>query len=72
MESAPEPDEMGIVPLPPGPFVDEPPTIERFFVRVWPDGTLYFKGPHDRIDEFLAACAAEGITLTIDHISLCG
>jgi hypothetical protein len=58
--------------LPAGEFVGKPPEVDRFMVRVWPDGTVYFKGSRERIDEFLRACAAQGVQLNIDHISLCG
>jgi hypothetical protein len=58
--------------LPPGDFVNKPEEIDRFIVRVWPDGTLYFKGTRPRIDEFLCLCAEEGLEVQVDHISLCG
>lgn len=67
-----EDDALAIPRLPDGPMVNPPAEVDRFLVRVWPDGTIYFKGPHDRVDEFVAACAEAGIQLNVDHISLCG
>lgn len=54
------------------PYVEEPPGIDRFEVRILPNGHIYFKGSHERIEEFLQACAAEGLEVTVDHIALCG
>ncbi|HEY1351784.1 MAG TPA: hypothetical protein VGF67_19355 [Ktedonobacteraceae bacterium] len=53
-------------------FVEYPAEIDRFLVRIWPDGTIYFKGKRARIEEFLQHCREKGIVLTIKHISLCG
>jgi hypothetical protein len=53
-------------------FVEHPTEIDRFFVRIWPDGTIYFKGNRARIEEFLQCCREKGIVLDIEHISLCG
>ncbi len=61
-----------LAPLPAGDFIDKPAEIDRFIVRLWPDGTIFFKGPRPRIDEFLALCAEEGLVIEVDHISLCG
>ncbi|MHB8596817.1 MAG: hypothetical protein ACYDER_08400 [Ktedonobacteraceae bacterium] len=58
--------------LPVGEFVNKPPEIDRFVVRVWPDGKLYFKGSRERIDEFLRLCVEEGLEVQVDHIALCG
>ena len=58
--------------LPAGAFVNKPQEIDRFLVRVWPDGTLYFKGSRERVEEFLRLCTAAGIRVHVDHISLCG
>ncbi len=58
--------------LPPGDFVNKPEEIDRFTVRLWPDGTLYFKGTRERIDEFLRLCSEAGIEVRVDHVSLCG
>lgn len=54
------------------PFVAEPPGIDRFEVRILPNGHVYFKGTRERIEEFLRVCAAEGLEVQIDHIALCG
>jgi hypothetical protein len=61
-----------IAPLPTGDFVHKPDEIDRFLVRVWPDGRIYFKGSRERIDEFLHQCAEAGLSVQVDHISLCG
>lgn len=58
--------------LPDESFVQKPEEIDRFLVRLWPDGRLYFKGSRARIDEFLRLCAEAGIKVDVDHISLCG
>ncbi len=58
--------------LSPGDFVNKPEEIDRFTVRLWPDGTLYFKGTRERIDEFLRLCAEASIEVRVDHVSLCG
>lgn len=58
--------------LPAGEYVHKPQEIDRFVVRVWPDGKLYFKGSRERIDEFLRLCMEEGLEVQVDHISLCG
>lgn len=58
--------------LPDVPFVRQPDEIDRFEVRILPNGALSFKGSRKRIQEFLDACAAEGVILHVDHISLCG
>jgi len=58
--------------LPAGDFVNKPEEIDRFFVRLLPDGTIYFKGSRARIEEFLGACAAIGLDIDVDHVSLCG
>lgn len=58
--------------LPAREFVEQPAEIDRFLVRVWPDGRLYFKGSRERIDEFLALCKQAGLHVQVDHISLCG
>ncbi len=52
--------------------MNKPSEIDRFVVRVWPDGKLYFKGSRERIGEFLRLCAEEGLEVQVDHISLCG
>ena len=53
-------------------FVSEPAAIDRFEVRILPNGTIYFKGSRERIAEFLQACAAEGLETHVDHVALCG
>ena len=58
--------------LPEGDFVDKPEEIDRFLVRLWPDGTVFFKGNRARIDEFLKLCEEAGLTVNVNHISLCG
>lgn len=58
--------------LPEGDFVDKPDEVDRFIVRVWPDGTLYFKSTRPRINEFLQYCKEAGLSVQVDHISLCG
>ncbi len=58
--------------LEPGDFVEKPEEIDRFMVRLWPDGTLYFKGSRGRIEEFLRLCAEEGLDVQVGHIALCG
>jgi hypothetical protein len=61
-----------IPPLPEGDFVQKPEEIDRFIVRLWPDGTVYFKGTRPRIEEFLRLCAEEGLEIQVNHLSLCG
>jgi hypothetical protein len=61
-----------IAALPPGEFVDKPEEIDRFLVRLWPDGRLYFKGSRARIEEFLLLCIEMGLDLQVDYVSLCG
>jgi len=58
--------------LPEGAYVKKPNEIDRFLLRIWPDGRMYFKGSRGRIDEFLRLCGEAGITVQVDHISLCG
>ncbi len=58
--------------LPQGDFVNKPDEIDRFVVRLLPDGSIFFKGSRTRIEEFLAACEAVGLDVYVDHISLCG
>ncbi|HEU4784775.1 MAG TPA: hypothetical protein VFS83_15660 [Ktedonobacterales bacterium] len=58
--------------LPAGAFVAKPDEIDRFVVRILPDGSLYFKGSRARIDDFIAACNEVGLELHISHIALCG
>ena len=58
--------------LPAGKFINKPAEIDRFLVRIWPDGTLYFKGSRERIEEFLRMCDEMGIGVRVKHISLCG
>jgi hypothetical protein len=58
--------------LPTGKFINKPQEIDRFLVRIWPDGTLYFKGSRERVEEFLRLCDAMGVQVRVDHISLCG
>lgn len=58
--------------LPAGDFVNKPAEIDRFIVRIQPDGTIYFKSSRERIEEFLRLCADVGIEVQVDHISLCG
>jgi hypothetical protein len=58
--------------LPPGEFVVEPEEIDRFVVRLLPDGTLYFKGTRERITAFLAACREVGLEVRVAYVSLCG
>lgn len=59
-------------PLPEGDFIDPPPEIDRFTVQIFPNGTMAFKGPRARIEEFLQACAEHGLILEVDYTSLCG
>ncbi|GEM_PF-2348363 len=61
-----------IPPLPRGPFVDEPEEIDRFVVRILPDGSIYFKGARKQIEAFLAACAEVGLEVRVNQIALCG
>lgn len=69
----PENNAERLVPaLPAGDFVDAPEEIDRFIIRLWPDGTLFFKGNRARIDEFLQLCKEAGLSVDVDHISLCG
>lgn len=58
--------------LPEGEFIDKPEEIDRFLVRLWPDGRLYFKGSRGRIDEFLRLCAEAGLEVQVEQCSLCG
>lgn len=58
--------------MPEATYIDKPTEIDRFIVRVWPDGKLYFKGSRERIEEFLGLCAEMGLEVQVDHISLCG
>ena len=58
--------------LPKVEYVQEPEVIDRILIRLYPDGRLYFRGTRARIEEFLRACAADGIGITVDHIALCG
>ena len=58
--------------LPPGEFIDEPEVIDRFVVQILPGGVLTFMGTRERIEEFLQACAEEGLELRVDYLSLCG
>ena len=58
--------------LPPGPYVIEPEDIDRFYVRVQEDGTIFFKGSRERIEAFLRACEAVGLGLRVNHIAFCG
>lgn len=61
-----------IPPLPVGKFVNEPSEIDRFTVQIFANGTISFKGPRARVEEFLNACAETGMELRVDYISLCG
>ncbi len=73
MKQEPESGSSRLIPaLPVGEFIDEPEEIDRFLVRLWPDGKLYFKGSRKRIEEFLSLCAEMGVDVEVDHISLCG
>ncbi len=58
--------------LPGGAFVTEPEEINRFVVRISPDGDISFRGSRERIDVFLRACAEVGLETHVDHIALCG
>ncbi|HEY1388507.1 MAG TPA: hypothetical protein VGF38_08180 [Ktedonobacterales bacterium] len=58
--------------LPAEDYVDHPEELDRFFVRVLPDGTITFRGSKERIAEFLERCAAAGIPITVAHINQCG
>lgn len=58
--------------LTPGAFVNKPQEIDRFTVSLWQDGTLYFKGSRERIEEFLRLCETMGMHVQVDHIALCG
>ena len=72
MQGLPEGAKRLIPALPQGDFVDKPEEIDRFIVRVWPDGTLFFKGNRARIEEFLTLCNEAGLKVQVDHVSLCG
>jgi hypothetical protein len=65
-------ERLAIMPLSDDAYINAPEEIDRFLVRVWPDGTLYFKGSRRRIEEFLRLCEEMGIPLSVDHIALCG
>lgn len=58
--------------LPVGAFINKPEEVDRFMVRVWPDGTVYFKGSRERVEEFLRLCEQMGVHVNVDHIALCG
>lgn len=58
--------------LPSVTFVEEPPAIDRFELRLSPDGSLYLKSTRERIDEFVRRCAEVGLDVQIHYISLCG
>jgi len=72
VEGTPDPVQRLIPVLSPGTFVEEPEEIDRFIVRLWPDGTIYFKGNRARIEQFLQGCAEAGIKVHVNYISLCG
>ena len=72
MESSPLASLRLIAALPEEEFVDKPEEIDRFIVRLWPDGSLYFKGPRARIDEFVLLCREMGLDVQVDYLSLCG
>lgn len=61
-----------LAPLPPGPLVAQVAEIDRFYVRIEDDGSLFFKGSRERIEEFLEACADAGLELRVGHIAYCG
>jgi hypothetical protein len=68
-----EPATTRLIPaLPASEFVEKPEEIDRLIVRLLPDGTLYFRGLRQRVEEFLEVCAAAGLELHVDHIALCG
>lgn len=58
--------------LPAGEFLDKPAEIDRFFVRLWPNGRIFFKGSRARIEEFLRYCTEQGLDVQVDYVSLCG
>jgi hypothetical protein len=58
--------------LPTGEFVNAPEEIDRFILRLWPDGTIQFKGPQQRVEEFLQRCNEAGLHISVDHVSKCG
>jgi hypothetical protein len=58
--------------LPDGPFVVKPEDVERLEVSIMPDGVLFVRGTRERLEAFVAACQTEGISLIIDHASMCG
>lgn len=72
MENMSDPAQRLIPALSPGAFVEEPEEIDRFLVRIWPDGTIYFKGNRARVEEFLQGCAQAGLEVRVNYISLCG
>ncbi len=59
-------------PLPAGPLVAQVEEIDRFYVRIEEDGSLFFKGSRERIEAFLKACAEVGLELRVGHIAYCG
>lgn len=66
-------DRRRLIPaLAPGPYVIEPEEIDRFYVRIQEDGTLFFKGSRERIEAFLQACEEVGLHLQVSHIAYCG
>ncbi len=73
MEKVSEHNSTRLIPaLPPGEFLDPPEEIDRFLIRLWPDGRIYFKGSRARIEEFLQQCATQGLDIQVDYVSLCG
>jgi hypothetical protein len=72
IEATEQPAHRLLPALPTGKFINKPPEIDRFLVRIWPDGTLYFKGSRERVEEFLRMCDSMGIQVRVNHISLCG
>lgn len=70
MMEATENNERLIPALSPGDFFNQPEGTDRFLVRLWPDGMIYFKGSKQRIKEFRRLCKVAGLPRFVARYSV--
>jgi hypothetical protein len=53
-------------------YCDPPRVLQRMYLEVRADGTVFVRGLGHELEELIAQLRARGLSVTLDYYSLCG